>query len=162
MPCRCPNPRPASAIAAIALATSAASAQPELVEFPAAVIREGDLSPGAFPTETVAAVRAVEFNSVGGWGVLVQSRIALSNDYRHEIYGQADADAPFSLLRRDATIGEYTQAEFSPRYALADDGSVLYSCAGVHDPTMVEMDTLWLGPTLVGAQLAQVGVFANT
>ncbi len=159
MACRYQTLRSAAALAVIA---SPALAGPELIGWPTALIREGDVSPGGFPVETVAAVRAVEFNTVGGWGALITSRIALSNDYRHEVYGSPASGQPLALLRRDATIGEYTQAEFSPRFALADDAGVLYNAHSTHDPTGVEMDTFWLGPTLLGAQFTRVGSFANT
>ncbi|MEZ6241610.1 MAG: GC-type dockerin domain-anchored protein [Phycisphaerales bacterium] len=159
MACRQTTP---CAVVALAVGVLRAFGGPELVDAPAAVIRVGDPSPGGFPSEAVTEIRAVEFNNVGGWGALVVSRIALSDAYRHEVYGSPSTDAPFALLRRDATIGAYTQTSFSPRFALGDDGSVLYAATAIHDPTGVEMDTLWRGATLIGDEIVRVAGFQST
>lgn len=150
------------AVVALVLGSPALAGGPELIDYPGAVIRLGDPSPGGFDSESVTEIRAIEFNGVGGWGALVVSRIALSADYRHEVYGAPMSGAPFGLLRRDATIGDYTQSSFFPSLSLADDGSVLYSATAIHDPSVTLMDTLWHGSTLLGDEITRVGNYAST
>lgn len=112
-------------------------------DVPSALVREGDALGGA----PVVSVRQSTVNHAGGYAFMINTEDATTT--LSHVFGNASGAAG-SVLRTEATIGDYEQTSFESFFGLSDAGAIAYSPSTVQLSTGITgLDAVWVDDTPV-------------